>query len=284
MKLNNSLLIIGPSNSGKTTFQAQLYARIQANQGRIKLTKTPKNIGGIENARERLADGLETETTPATENLEVIIPVSLKGQEFDLVCKDYGGEQVRDITQLMEFDPTWSKRAKDHDRWILFVRAGAIYHHYDLSLSGYAHPDKIDAMPLDEGIGENLPENKLSDQYHYIELLQSLIYARGTGIKTLLGSPKLVIAITCWDELNTTKDPKDVLLEKMPLLNQFVDTIWSKDSLKIIGLSAQEFPLDNPEAKQKYQNHLPESFGYLVLDDNSKVKDLTRLIEIAISL
>lgn len=284
MKINNSTLIIGPSNSGKTTFQAQLYSRIQANQGRIKLTKTPKNIGGIENARDRLAAGLETETTPATENLEVIIPVNLEGQEFDLVCKDYGGEQVRDITQLMEYDPTWGKRAKEHDRWILFVRAGEIYHHYDLSLSGYAETDKNNHEVLDEEIRDNLPENKLSDQYHYIELLQSLIYARGTGIKTLLESPKLVIAITCWDELDTTNAPEEVLLEKMPLFNQFIDTIWKKDSYKIIGLSAQEFPLDNPEAKEKYQNNMPESYGYLVLDDNPKEKDLTRLIEVAINL
>ena len=137
MEINNSILIIGPSNSGKTTFQAQLYARIQANQGRIKLLKTPQNISGIENARDRLADGLETETTPATENLEVVIPVSLEGVDFDLVCKDYGGEQVRDITQLMEYDPTWSKRAQEHDRWILFIRASEIYHHYDLNIFYY---------------------------------------------------------------------------------------------------------------------------------------------------
>jgi GTPase SAR1 family protein len=284
MAINNSTLIIGPSNSGKTTFQAQLYSRIQANQGKIKLTKTPKNIEGIENARDRLADGMETETTPATENLEVIIPVSLEGKEFDLVCKDYGGEQVRDITQLMEFDSNWGKRAKENDRWILFVRAGEIYHHYDLSLSGYADTKKEEDEDAARSFENMSPESNLSDQYHYIELLQSLIYARGSGIKTLLESPKLLIAITCWDELDTEANPEEVLLDKMPLFKQFVDTIWDKNSYKIIGLSAQEFPLDNPEAKEKYQNYMPESFGYLVLDDNKMERDLTRLIEVAVNL
>ena len=284
MAINNSTLIIGPSNSGKTTFQAQLYSRIQANQGKIKLTKTPKNIEGIENARDRLADGMETETTPATENLEVIIPVSLEGKEFDLVCKDYGGEQVRDITQLMEFDSNWGKRAKENDRWILFVRAGEIYHHYDLSLSGYADTKKEEDEDAARSFENMSPESNLSDQYHYIELLQSLIYARGSGIKTLLESPKLLIAITCWDELDTEANPEEVLLDKMPLFKQFVDTIWDKNSYKIIGLSAQEFPLDNPEAKEKYQNYMPESFGYLVLDYNKMERDLTRLIEVAVNL
>ena len=283
MEINNSILIIGPSNSGKTTFQAQLYARIQANQGRIKLLKTPQNISGIENARDRLADGLETETTPATENLEVVIPVSLEGVDFDLVCKDYGGEQVRDITQLMEYDPTWSKRAQEHDRWILFIRASEIYHHYDLSISGYAEADTKNQNISVENT-DNLPENKLSDQYHFIELLQSLLYARGVGLKSLLSTPKLIIAITCWDELDTTTSPIEILQEKMPLLYHFIETIWEKNSLKLIGLSSQEFPLNTPEAREKYQVEMPETFGYLVLDDNPHEKDLTRIIEIAINL
>ena len=151
-----------------------------------------------------------------------------------------------------------------------------------MSLSGYA--DLAKTKELNEEIGNDHPENKLSDQYHYIELLQSLIYARGTGIKSLLESPKLVIAITCWDELDTRKTPKQILFEKMPLFNQFVDTIWTEESYKIIGLSAQEFPLDNPEAQGKYQNNMPESYGYLVLDENPKEKDLTRLIEVTINL
>lgn len=284
MKANNSVLIVGSSNSGKTTFLTQLYSRIQASQGKIKLTKTPNNIEGIENARDRLADGLETETTPATENLEVRIPVSMGDKQFDLICKDYGGEQVRDITQLMEFDSTWGRRARENDRWVLFIRLGEIYHHYDLSLSGYADVDKKENENTEKRFKNENPESNLSDQYHYIELLQNLIYARGAGIKTPLEFPKLLIAITCWDELETKANPEEILLDKMPLFKEFVDAIWNKNSCKVIGLSAQEFPLDNQEAREKYQIYMPESFGYLVLDDNQREKDLTRLIEVAIDL
>ena len=71
---------------------------------------------------------------------------------------------------------------------------------------------------------------------------------------------------------------------KMPLFNHFVESIWDNESYKIIGLSAQEFPLDNQEAKDKYLDEMPESFGYIVLDDNPREPDLTRLIEIALDL
>jgi energy-coupling factor transporter ATP-binding protein EcfA2 len=273
---NNGLLIIGPPNSGKTTFLAQLYGRIQAKKGRITLTRAPQNITGIKNAYERLADGLETEATPATDNLEVVIPVKIDSRQLELVFKDYGGEQVRDITKLLEYDKTWQQRTQENDRWILFIRPGEIYHHYDLSISGYA---KNDSTLTAEGV-----HNELSHQYNFIELIQALLHARGVGIKSDLETPKLVIVLTCWDELHTTKTPKVILKEKLPLFLQFIESLWSLESFTILGLSPQEFPLDNDEARDKYLDELPESFGYLV-DGSGKIdRDLTKVIELALQI
>jgi hypothetical protein len=55
-------------------------------------------------------------------------------------------------------------------------------------------------------------------------------------------------------------------------------------AFKIIGVSAQEFPLKTDEARNKYLDEMPQNFGYLVLDDSPKEKDLTRLIEKALFL
>ena len=245
--------------------------------GKIKLTKTPEDFSGLESAYNRLAAGEETETTPADENLEVVVPVQLDGMDFELVCKDYGGEQVKNITELMEFDKTWINRAKSNDRWIFFIRLSEIYKHYDLSAAGYA---KIDEMRNEQ---ENEPD--LSDQYHFIELLQTLLHARDIGIKAEIDSPKLLIVLTCWDELENPKElPAEILSSRLPLFHHFVKTIWSKGSVETIGLSSQEFPLDTQEAKDKYLDELPESFGYLILPDGKKEKDLTKLIELAVKL
>ncbi|KAA3638071.1 MAG: hypothetical protein DWQ02_05650 [Bacteroidetes bacterium] len=276
MEINNSTLIIGRPNSGKTTFQAQLYTRIEANNGKIKLARAPEDLTGIQKACDRLANGLETEATPADENVEVVIPVSLNGNDYDLIFKDYGGEQVHQITNLLEYDKKWIKRAKSNDRWILFIRPLEIYHPYDLSAKGFIEIDQ------DEKSSEN--QNELSDQYEFIELLQALLHARGTGIKSQIHSPKLLIVLTCWDELHTAITPLEELKKRLPLFHHFVDALWQDGSYQIIGLSAQGFPLNDDEAKRKYIEELPESFGYLVLDNNSQESDLTRLIEIALNL
>lgn len=275
MEVNNEILIIGPPKSAKTTFLAQLYGRLMAKKGQLILSQAPKNIDGIKNAYNRLVNGLEAETTPATENLQVEIPVKMGESEFVLNCKDYGGEQVRDITNLMEYDATWIKRVKGNDRWILFIRPGEISHHYDLSVKGFAEADSSPSTNSTK---------KASDQYHFIELIQALLHARGAGMKEIINSPRLLIGMTCWDELKTESTPLEILKTKMPLFYQFIESNWESNMFKVVGVSAQEFPLDTKEAREKYLEEMPESFGYLVLENGNKDQDLTKLVVEAMNL
>lgn len=275
MGVNNEILIIGPPKSGKTTFLAQLYGRLIDMRWKLKLAEAPGNIEGIKNAFDRLADGEETEPTPSSENLEVEIPVVYEGRQFVLHCKDYGGEQVRDLVYQMEYDKTWIDRAKKNDRWILFIRPSEIEHRFDLSKKGFAKQDKKEKKTIISGT---------SDQSHFIELIQVLLHARDTGMKELIETPRLLIALTCWDELETDRKPEEVLQRKMPLFYQFIAANWSPEKFEVVGVSAQEFPLKTQENRDKYMNELPENFGYLVLNDNPKEKDLTRLIEEALKL
>lgn len=275
MATNNEILIIGPPKSGKTTFLAQLYGRLINRMGKMRMMETPDNIEAIKQAYKRLSTGKEPEPTPATDNLEVNISVALDGREFLLSCKDYGGEQVRDLVGLMEYDKTWIDRAKTHDRWILFIRPSEIEHRFDLSMKGYAEKDQKETKA---------PITGTSDQSQFIELVQVLLHARGTGMKEPIDSPCLLIALTCWDEVNTVLTPAEVLQQKMPLFAQFITANWEVGAWKIIGVSAQEFPLNSDEACNKYRKKMPQNFGYLVLDDNPKENDLTLLIQKALSL
>ena len=70
----------------------------------------------------------------------------------------------------------------------------------------------------------------------------------------------------------------------MPLFTQFITANWLLAGFDIIGVSAQEFPLKTEEDRDKYLDDMPENFGYLVLRDNPREKDLTRLIEKALTL
>ncbi len=270
MALNDSILIIGQPKSGKTTFLAQFFTRIRKRKSSITLSKTPGNIKAIVDAEKRLAMGEEPQTTPANENAEIVLPIEIRGKNLDLICPDYGGEQVKEITNLMEINSNWKKLVNDSDRWILFIRPHEITPEYDLSLSSY---ENIQIKKSDEFISPGL-----SVQSKFIELLQSLLFTKNVGIKQLVSMPKLTITLTCWDELKTKQSPTQVLQEKLPMLLHFVETVWQSDSLEIFGLSAQEFPLTTPEAKDKYLDELPESFGYMIDKDGGKDKDITKLI------
>ncbi len=125
-------------------------------------------------------------------------------------------------------------------------------------------------------------EYKISDQSFFIELLQILLHAKGTNYHRVNDKPKLTIALTCWDEMNTEEKPYDVLKSQLPLLLNFLESNWDKNYLNIIGLSAQGFSLTIPENKEKYQIEGPEEFGYLVLPDGTRSNDITELIEQAL--
>lgn len=274
MTINDSILIIGHPASGKTTFLAQFFTRVKKRRSSITLSKTPENIKAITNAQNRLASGEEPETTPADENVELVLPIMVDGKNIDLVCPDYGGEQVNDLTALMEIDGNWEKLVNSSNRWILFIRLHMITPEYDLSVSSYAGIEKTEST--------SFVSPPLSDQSKFIELLQVLLYTINKGIRRPISVPKLSIVLTCWDELNTTKKPIEVLRDKMPMLLHFVETVWEKEAFEIFGLSAQEFPLTTQEAKDKYLNDLPESFGYMVDREGSKDKDITKLVELAL--
>ena len=142
MAVNDSILIVGQPDSGKTTFIAQFLTRVKKRKSSIKLIKIPENIKAITNAIKRLSMGEEPETTPAGQNVELVIPIYVDGKNIDLVFPDYGGEQVNALIELMEINENWQKLVTCSDRWIHFIRPHEITPEYDLSISSY---DEIEA-------------------------------------------------------------------------------------------------------------------------------------------
>ena len=274
VSVNKTILIIGHPKSGKTTFFAQFFTRVRKRKSCITLYKAPVSIKAITNAEKRLAAGEEPSTTSADENVELVLPIAVKGQNFDLVCPDYGGEQVNNLTDLMEVDSNWHKLVNSSNRWLLFIRPHHITPEYDLSVSSYDYIEKTKSDVIEIPV--------LSTQSKFIELIQTLLYVKSKRTKQPILEPKLSVVLTCWDELITEKTPYQVLEEKLPLLLHYIETIWIGDSVKIFGLSAQEFPLITQEAKDKYQDELPENFGYIINPEGKKDNDITKLVEMAL--
>ncbi|CAA9200820.1 TRAFAC clade GTPase domain-containing protein [Flavobacterium collinsii] len=275
--MNKSILLIGKPHSSKTVFLSQLYSRLQKKKSNLKLYKAVEDLTPIYAAREALSSGEEPQTTPAEESVKFYLPIQFSAGQVDLRCPEYGGEQVQSIVQNREVNKEWKSSIEDSNSWVLFIRLNNINKSLDLSDITYSEEHK-------KGVGrsEAVIEDKISDQSFFIELLQILLHFKGHDYHILNEKVKLTVVLTCWDEMNTTDKPYDILKSKLPLLLNFVESNWSSELLKIVGLSAQGFPLDTIENKEKYLTEGPEQFGYLVLSDGTQSNDITQLIEEAL--
>lgn len=275
--MGTSILLIGKPHSSKTVFLSQFYSKLLKNKGKLKLYKPVDDLSPISGAKEALASGDEPQTTPSEKSVKFYLPIQVAEKQVDLKCPEYGGEQVSNIVENRELNKEWASSIKESDNWILFIRLNNV--NKPLDISDVTFSVRHQKSPK-ETISET--EYKISDQSFFIELLQILLHAKGTDYHKLNNKPKLTIALTCWDEMNTEEKPYDVLMSKLPLLLNFLESNWEESCLNIVGLSAQGFPLTLPENKEKYQIEGPEEFGYLVLPDGTQTDDITELIEQAL--
>lgn len=269
--MTTPVLIIGKPHSGKTTFIAQLYSRIDSNTSIAKLYKPVGNLTPIIEALRSLAKGEEVIATPTDSNTTITLPLQLDTLQVDLFCPDYGGEQINSIIDNREVDTNWNDLIKISQNWLLFIRPSSISKPYDLS-NKTVKPEILESGSVDT------QEFSLSDQSSYIELLQIFLHVKGQDAHFKNSTTKLTIVLTCWDEINAAHTPKELLQKDMPLLFEFIESNWVNEKIIIIGLSSLGLSLQDSGSKEKYLLEGSEKFGYVISDDSEKVQDIAELI------
>jgi hypothetical protein len=269
--MNKQLLIIGKPNASKTVFLTQLYAKLGQKKSKLRLYESVKDLSAITDSREAMAQGKEPETTPTDRNVQILLPIQFEKQYIHLNYPDYGGEQINKMLSNRNIDVKWMEAVQNSDHWLFFIRINSINKSLDMS-----HPPTIG--PPMQGQPDSEMKYELSEQSSLIELLQILLDSKGYDYHFKNDKVKLMVVLTCWDELKTTENPKDVLQKNLPLFFNFVETNWAASYLKIMGLSAQGFALDNEENKEKYEIEGGENFGYVVTEAGQKIEDITELI------
>jgi Double-GTPase 1 len=276
MDEKQSILIIGKPGSAKTTFLAQFVTITRKAKSSVKFWKTPENIQPIEAAIKNLRAGKETVTTSADDNLVITLPVTIKGKNIEMVCPDYGGEQINAILNLREIKSYWSDLISNSNSWIIFIRPQKLETTFDLSNKTYSENAEMEEEKV-------VREFKVSDQSSIIELIQIMLSIKKVGYQKPITSPKLTIALTCWDEVQEQVTPESFLEKSLPLLKQFLRKNWAQGKLQVMGVSAQGFALNIQENKDKYLDDGPDKFAYVVKGNSTEqVKDLTLLIEEAV--
>lgn len=277
---NNSILVVGKPNSGKSGFFGQLYTRLELEQegNYARLLKTPDNITALGQITSRYAEGKALEHTPVGDYEKIELFIDIGGHQISLLYPDYGGEQINYLIENRRLNDEWYSAIQKSNEWFLFIRLSDLNKTYD--------PIQRFTEIVEAGEQKDkasLEKNKVpSDQAFYIELMQMLLFYKGIGFTKRVEIPKLIVTLSCWDEYENTENakPADLLKEHLPLFYQFLNQNWDASSLKIIGLSSQGKALDKTNSDEDY---IHEDEGFLVETDGSVTNDLTSILKIILS-
>lgn len=274
MDNNNNILIIGGPNSGKTHFGGQLYLRFRCDECNYKISTPPEDLTIFQEVVDCLSDGRSATHTnvDSHKNLSLEV-VDSKGCVTSISFPDYGGEQIKQIVGSRQINDLWRSQIQGSNNWMFLIR-----------LDEVAEIEDIVNRPLPESVSTRSSTGtalKISDNAFFIELLQMLLFAKQISFKQNITIPKLMVVLSCWDTLKLDEGtiPAALLKSKLPLFYEFISNLWDKESLDIVGLSSTGKTLNDKKSDNEYLNNSPENFGYAILPDGKKEKDLTVLID-----
>lgn len=271
MAEQHTILLIGESNVGKTHYGAQFLKRLMAKACALKMHGAPTNLEAFTTALGCLTEGMSTDHTPASSYVESVWPIQDgSGRLAEFVWPDYGGEQIRNLVSARRIPAAWRERVLNATDWVVLIRLHSLRSEEDL----FSRP--LQSFAVSETQGEPAAFEP-SDQARMIELLQMLLYLAQTSLESPLNKPRLTILLSCWDEIQTTELPPDLLAARLPMLWSFVRSNWISPS--VIGLSALEKALSKTVPDVDYAMRGPEDFGYVVLPDGERSNDITLPIQ-----
>lgn len=275
-KKNNTILIIGGPNAGKTHFGGQLFGRLNAKTEHFKITSLPDDITIFQEVLDNLNDGKSSGHTNVSSHKRLKLEIeSASGQKSEFSFPDYGGEQIKTIVNSRRVDKTWAEQIDRSSSWMLFIRVDELQVLEDVVNRGLPEQQVLKKRT------EKKDKMVFSNTAFYIELLQILLYVKKVGTKKRIFAPKLIVALSCWDklpDLDQAKLPEKVFEEKLPGLLSFIREIWNDDAFKTIGLSSVGKDLSNKKSDPEFVKKGPESFGYIITPDGKKEIDLTLTI------
>ena len=269
---NSSLLVIGGPDSGKSTYRAQLYYRVEHGDGELQLSKSMGNMAGLEADINRLVRGLQPMHTNLDSYSEATFSITdRQGNVTALAFADYGGEQIGQIGRTNVIKNDWIERAKSSSAWLFFLRID------------HLRPTKsFMTQPVEATISANKEEEPLTQYESYqcdaIEVLQRLLFVRGNSRRYKLGAPKIGIFLSCWDEVGEAPENQqiiNVLQKRAPLFKQFVTSNWETGRYQFWGLSSTERKLPEANPDIEFARKGPEKVGYLINESGDKIDDLT---------
>jgi hypothetical protein len=263
---NPELLLLGGPNSGKTHYAGQLYGRLQRNPGVLKMRgqgATPENLRILEEVLNCLEEGRAAGHTSATTWADIQLQLANEaGKAIDLNWPDYGGEQLKAITDDRQVSKQWQSRLDTATGWVLLIR---------LKSETTYKADLPNLLKKEGNPRATSAKDEWDANARIVELLQILLHIANKGIAKPLKTPRLVVLLSCYDELKThDRPPRELLKSYLPLVSSFIQANWIPEAYSVWGLSSLGCLLEADSENDDFIDEGPEFQGWVVPPEGKK--------------
>lgn len=260
MTANNSVLLIGGPDAGKSNFVIRLGLAIDHGKGMLRADGQPDDLEYVQEGAEQLLGGTFVPRTSREVRSHIQIPVrSAMGEQAQrgmLIVPDCSGEEWMKIYRSREWSEEWDELISSSCGCLLFVRVES---DQNVPALDWITCERLFGSPAvlpdmtDSASDEIKPPTQvvLTD---WLQCLRSAFTARVGGAFR----PRVGVVITAWDAVPAEQQnagPGTYLVKNYPMLAQFVETNGDRFDFAVFGISILGGDLENsPEFRDEYMN------------------------------
>lgn len=280
LKANQSVVLVGGPDAGKTNYLGRLWLALDAETGVIQKDGLPPQVEYLRSIGQSLNAGqFAPRSAPGTfESSEIPVKWNHGHSSGQLIVPDCAGEQWERIHKEREWDSNWESAVATMTGCILFFRVDSDHNEQPLDWSNHAEVMKC----LEQAREPNARPPKLPTQVVLVDWLQCLSAAY-RAIHDTEAPLRVSVAFSAWDMAPMEfrdADPDKYLSEQLPLLHDFLEGNPSLFCPKTFGVSSTGGVLTDQDTPfmNKYFSEEPNNNGYVVLSNGRKVvksNDLT---------
>lgn len=274
--MNNSLIMIGQPDSGKSNYLGRAWEGIRSGDGTLSLVDA-EDIEYLEGLLSHLLHGHFAPRSDKNIELsrhDVSLTVKRRNVDgiFELIVPDVTGELWKGAVANSDLPQEWMDCLEQAKGALLFLRVGSEENHQPL--------DWVTSRKLLRFLGPPTGEVATPTQVVYSELLRFLQVKLGKGWAG--ARPKVAVVITAWDRLDPEyrfRPPIEYLKKEFPLLAGRIENISGLE-VRTFGMSIVGGDLGNDgEFRSRFRNGDIKDFGYTVVEAKdhqvSQEKDVT---------
>lgn len=275
---DQSILLVGGPDSGKTNYLARLWLALNSRTGALMAPENPTDITYVEQTLAHLLAGKFAPrsefTTDEGESFDVpVVSTTSSSDLFHIVVPDVMGEMWKRAVVTCELPTRWMQSLNTASGALLFVRVDSKSNKEPLDWVTAATLLRDPDAPEDSS--ENKKELTIPTQVSLCELFRFLELGLGTNDENT--KPRVAVLVTAWDRLDKqTSDagPSNFLLKRYPLFSgKLVDT--GRLNVRVFGISVVGGDFTDEEFAEAYQNADANDMGYVIEEDERGVHKRT---------